>query len=335
MEYKKIIVIPAYQPNERLIQLISDINKKFHKNIEIIVVDDGSGKKYSSIFESILHCCTVLHHSVNKGKGRALKTAYEYVMKHYLDEKYIIVTVDCDGQHSLDDVVKLFEYNISHPDTLVLGSRKLNKDVPLRSKIGNTITRSVFSFATHTFIYDTQTGLRSFSNDLIQFMIDTEGERFEYEMNVLLYSSRHFIPIHEIEIQTIYIDNNSGSHFHTIRDSYRIYKQIIKFSWLPFLSFSLDFVFFILLFQCFSLSLILSYMISKVLSFLFFALNKQSRRVLSFYSCLTYFILMVIGLLLINGLQYFSLSIIISKIIVEVFIILLHCIFISFFQIIK
>ncbi len=332
MEYKKIIVIPAFQPNDRLIHLISDINKKFNSNVEIIVVDDGSGKKYSSIFDSISSFCTVFHHSVNKGKGRALKTAYEYVIKHYLDEKYIIVTVDCDGQHSLDDVIKLFEYNISHPNTLVLGSRKLNKDVPLRSKIGNTITRSVFSFATHTFIYDTQTGLRSFSNDLIQFMINTEGERFEYEMNVLLYSSRHFIPIHEIEIQTIYIDNNSGSHFHTIRDSYRIYKQIIQFSMLSLVSVTLDFLFFFLFIQCFKFPLLFSYVLSKIISFLFFIFNKHCRKKLTAYSYFSFFLLLMLGLLIIYGLHNYAISIIIAKVIVEIILMFFNHILFKYFS---
>ena len=333
MEFKKIIVIPSYQPNDRLIQLVSDINKEFKKNIEIIVVDDGSGKKYLSIFDSIMRFCTVLHHSVNKGKGRALKTAYEYIMKHYLDEKYIIVTVDCDGQHSLDDVIKLFEYNISHPNTLVLGSRKLDKDVPLRSKVGNTITRNVFSLATHTFVYDTQTGLRSFSNELIQFMINTEGERFEYEMNVLLFSSRNSIPIHEIEIQTIYIDNNSGSHFHAIRDSYRIYKQIIQFSWLSLASFAIDFLLFFLFIQCFNFTLLFSYAISKIISFLFFIFNKHSRKKLTVYSYFSFFLLLTLGLLIIYGLQNYAISIIIAKVIVEIILMFFnHILFKLFFD---
>ena len=317
MKYKKIIIIPAYQPNDKLVQLINNINRKFKKDISVIVVDDGSGEQYSTIFNEISSLCVVLHHTVNKGKGRALKTAYQYVIDNFKDEKYIIVTVDCDGQHSLDDVIRLIEYNADHPDVLVLGSRKLNNKVPLRSKLGNTITRIVFFIATHMFIYDTQTGLRSFSNDLIKYMLCIKGERFEYEMNVLLYLTRLSIPIHEIDIQTIYIDNNSGSHFHTIRDSYHIYKQIFKFSWLPILSFFINILLFILFVRLFSFNIVLSYTISTLLSLLFYILNKKSRRTLSFSFYLLSFLFLIIGNILLLGIRYFSIPLLLSKLIVD------------------
>jgi hypothetical protein len=78
-------------------------------------------------------------------------------------------------------------------------------------------------------VYDTQSGLRAFSNKLVPLMLEIEGNRFEYEMNVLLECSSKKIKITEIEIETIYIDNNSHSHFRTIKDSLKIYKNIIKF----------------------------------------------------------------------------------------------------------
>ena len=324
MKYKKIIIIPAYQPNDKLVQLINNINRKFKKDISVIVVDDGSGEQYSTIFNEISSLCVVLHHTVNKGKGRALKTAYQYVIDNFKDEKYIIVTVDCDGQHSLDDVIRLIEYNADHPDVLVLGSRKLNNKVPLRSKLGNTITRIVFFIATHMFIYDTQTGLRSFSNDLIKYMLCIKGERFEYEMNVLLYLTRLSIPIHEIDIQTIYIDNNSGSHFHTIRDSYHIYKQIFKFSWLPILSFFINILLFILFVRLFSFNIVLSYTISTLLSLLFYILNKKSRRTLSFSFYLIIFLFLIIGNILLLGIRYFSIPLLLSKLIVDFITLILY-----------
>ena len=324
MKYKKIIIIPAYQPNDKLIQLINTINRKFKNDISVIVVDDGSREQYSTIFNEVSSHCIVLHHTINKGKGRALKTAFQYVIDNFKGEKYIVVTVDCDGQHSLDDVIRLLDYNVDHPNTLVLGSRKLNNKVPLRSKLGNTITRIVFFIATHVFIYDTQTGLRSFSNDLIKHMIQIKGERFEYEMNVLLYLTRLSIPIHEIDIQTIYIDNNSGSHFHTIRDSYHIYKQIFKFSWLPILSFFINILLFILFVRLFSFNIVLSYTISTLLSLLFYILNKKSRRTLSFSFYLLAFLLLIIGIFLILGIHYFNIPLLLSKLIVDFITLILY-----------
>ena len=60
-------------------------------------------------------------------------------------------------------------------------------------------------------------------------ILHIDGDRFEYEINVLLDFSKRKIPIKEIEIETVYIDNNSSSHFKPIRDSFKIYKQIFKY----------------------------------------------------------------------------------------------------------
>ena len=61
-------------------------------------------------------------------------------------------------------------------------------------------------------------------------MLEIEGERFEYEMNVLLTCSTKKIKITEIQIDTIYIENNSGSHFNSVKDSIKIYKEIFKYT---------------------------------------------------------------------------------------------------------
>ena len=137
--------------------------------------------------------------------------------------------MDCDGQHTIKDAKKLIEEVINNKNTLVLGKRIRSEKTPLRSRIGNFITRFVYKIGTGLDIYDTQTGLRVFSNKLIDYMLGVDGNRFEYEMNVLLRCAKDKITIKEIVIETIYIDNNSKSHFNGIKDSYIIYKNIIKF----------------------------------------------------------------------------------------------------------
>lgn len=225
MEIEKLIVlIPAYNPDNKLISLIDEL--KSTNKFNIIVVNDGSDNEYQSVFNDIKNDCVLLSHKENIGKGAALKTGLKYIKKNYNDG--IIVTMDADGQHTIKDAIKISEYCNEHKDCLVLGSRKLDKKVPLRSKIGNGITRFVFRLSTGVKVYDTQTGLRAFDISLLDKMININGDRYEYEMNVLLTFSKHKIPIKELTIKTIYIDNNSSSHFNTIKDSYRIYKEIIK-----------------------------------------------------------------------------------------------------------
>ena len=222
---KKIILIPSYEPDEKLLELLQKINKK---DFEIIIVNDGSSKKYDNIFKLVPSYIKLLSYKENQGKGYALKTGLKYIKDNYKDN-YIIITMDSDGQHKIEDAIKLANYIEKNPNNLVLGKRLRNNKTPLRSRIGNSIIKLIYKSLTNLNIYDTQTGLRAFSNKLIDYYITIPGNRFEYEMNVLLYSKEKNIPIHEIKIETIYIDNNSHSHFKTFKDSYRIFKEIIKF----------------------------------------------------------------------------------------------------------
>lgn len=222
---KKIILIPAYEPDDKLIKLVEDLSKE---DFDILIIDDGSGSNYKSIFDECEEYCKVISYEINEGKGYALKTGFKYIKDNY-NEEYVIVTMDSDGQHTIKDAKKLIEEVINNKNTLVLGKRIRSEKTPLRSRIGNFITRFVYKIGTGLDIYDTQTGLRVFSNKLIDYMLGVDGNRFEYEMNVLLRCAKDKITIKEIVIETIYIDNNSKSHFNGIKDSYRIYKNIIKF----------------------------------------------------------------------------------------------------------
>lgn len=233
----RIALIPAYEPDTLLVDLLRGLQVSGFK---AIVVDDGSDKEYLGIFEQASEIAIVLIHLENRGKGRGIKTALEYIKKHF-EEPYTIVTMDADGQHEIRDALRVCEEAELRPDTLILGSRGLQEGVPLRSRMGNTITRSVFARSTGLHVHDTQTGLRAFSNKLLPVMWDIPGERYEYEMNVLLKFAHEKRPVRELQISTIYFDNNSGSHFDTIKDSYRIYKEILKFSASSFICFLTDY----------------------------------------------------------------------------------------------
>lgn len=232
----RIALIPAYEPDMGLVKLVQDLNKK---GFEIVIVDDGSGLKYNKIFSEAGDYGHVLTQETNLGKGRALKTGLEYI-KNKFDHEALIVTLDSDGQHSVEDASHVISF-AQDGEALILGSRNFDQDVPLRSRFGNLVTRFIYSLFTRTHVRDTQTGLRAFKASMIPFMLEIEGDRYEYEMNVLLSCSKEKVPLKEVDIETIYIDNNSGSHFNTVKDSFRIYKEIIKFAASSFLGFLVDY----------------------------------------------------------------------------------------------
>lgn len=234
---KRIVLIPAYCPDKKLIVLVQTLREM---DFTVIVVNDGSKAEQSPIFHAVSPWATVLTHEKNKGKGAALKTGLEYI-KNTFTVPYVVVTADADGQHLPEDILRVCEKAKEQTGYLVLGSRMIGRDAPLRSRIGNGLTRFIFRLATGTRIYDTQTGLRAFSSGLVNYMLEVEGERYEYEMNVLLHLRQQNISAEEVPIQTVYLDNNASSHFNPVKDSLKIYREILKFSASSLLSFLIDY----------------------------------------------------------------------------------------------
>lgn len=252
-----VVIIPAYKPDETLVTITDQLGGY---GCRIVVVDDGSGEEFQPIFDKISDICIILRHSENRGKGTAIKTALTYVKEELpqgdttmtirseqeeIWDGNVIGVMDCDGQHLPDDMIKLFTFAGTHRKTLVLGVREVGKDMPLKSRLGNQITKTVFRIVSGVKVTDTQTGLRAFSSELLDRLISVEGERYEYEMNVLMALAKAGIPIEEVPIHTIYRDeNNSGSHFRAVQDSIKIYKDIFKFMLSSFSSFILDYILF-------------------------------------------------------------------------------------------
>ena len=238
------VMIPAYQPDEALVDLTDEL---WSYGCRMIVVDDGSGASYEPVFRQIKDICTVLTHPENKGKGAAIKTALTYIQQE-LPEEDLIGVMDADGQHLPEDMMRLFAYAGAHRKTMVLGVRQVGKDMPLRSRLGNQITRTVFQLVSGVKVSDTQTGLRAFDSELIPQLLAIDGVRYEYEMNVLIALAKGGFPIEEVPIHTIYRDQeNSTSHFRAVRDSLRIYRDIFKFTLSSLSSFLLEYLLFSLL----------------------------------------------------------------------------------------
>ncbi len=238
-----IALIPAYKPTEVLNGLVRQCRES---GLTVVVVDDGSREEYTGLFDACGAEATVLRHDENKGKGRALKTGLSYIADRWGTDA-VVVTLDADGQHKVEDAFAICRLAVENPEALVLGGRKFEGKVPFRSRFGNAMTRFVYRVSTGCKVYDTQTGLRAFSGTMLPKLLEIPGERYEYEMNVLLTLGKDKTEILEHRIETIYEDNNARSHFHAVRDSFRIYKEILKFSASSLLGFLVDYIAYALL----------------------------------------------------------------------------------------
>lgn len=233
------VLIPAYKPSQTMTELVAELTAEgFNK---IVVVDDGSGPEYEHIFSELPPAIIVLSHTQNMGKGRALKTGLKYIQNN-ISGCEGVVTCDADGQHRVRDIYNVALEFLNDKNSLVLGSRMFDENIPKRSAFGNSLTRGVFYISSGVKLRDTQTGLRAFSCEAIPWLAQIEGERYEYEMNVLLECARRKFPMREVAIEAVYINNNSASHFKVLRDSFLIYSKILKFSLSSFVCFGIDFI---------------------------------------------------------------------------------------------
>lgn len=281
-----VIIIPAYNPDgNRLLTYLSDLIDKGFSNI--LIINDGSQEQHTSEFQNYSRKgCTVITHENNLGKGAALKTAYKYLLKRH-EDLLGVITVDSDGQHTSEDVKKIYDTLREHPTSLILGCRDFFNAVgiPEKSLVGNRVTIKTFELLYGKRISDTQTGLRGIPFSLLKRHLNIQGNRFQYEMNVLIDSVVNGINIVEVPIKTVYFDNNSETHFRPIIDSVKIYgvlfSRFIKYLISSLLSAIIE----LLVFQIFIVLLknkfpiiyiILSTAIGRIFSWIFnYTFNKK------------------------------------------------------------
>ena len=259
---RAVVLIPAYKPDDRLTELVKELRDK---NLDVLLVDDGGGQTFKKIFDDCRALgAEVAVHAVNQGKGRALKTGINAALLLWPDLSGI-VTADADGQHTPADILRLIEAMDQHENTLVLGSRAFTGNVPFKSLWGNRITRAVYALASGVKVGDTQTGLRGLPRCSLEEMIRIDGERYEYEMNVLLKIRDMNLGVFEVPIETIYINDNAGSHFNPVRDAIRIYMVIFKYMFSAIASFAIDYALYWLCLG-FGLASWLSYALARLVS---------------------------------------------------------------------
>ncbi len=216
-----VVLIPAYEPEAVLVPLVEELKSV---GLSVLVVDDGSGEKYTDIFETVSKTATVLHLPKNSGKGAALKTGIRHVLDHMPECEHLI-TCDADGQHKVEDVIRVRE-QLHRGEKFVLTVRKLRHDIPLRSKIGNNLSRFVYALLVNRYLSDNQSGLRGFARTHLEWMVLVEKDNYDYEMNVLYYAAKKGVRITTLLIEAIYIGNNESSHFNPLLDTVRIYRSL-------------------------------------------------------------------------------------------------------------
>jgi glycosyltransferase involved in cell wall biosynthesis len=242
------VIVPAYRPEQALLDLIAALTEKSIP--AIVVVDDGSGAEYRDIFDRAAEFPQVwlVRHAVNLGKGAALKSGFNCALCAFPDLQGVI-TADADGQHQAADIESVAEALAAQPDRVILGTRTFGGDIPLRSKAGNVITRTVMRALVGQSVSDTQTGLRGIPTSLLPHLLRTQANGYDFELDMLIAVRQQAIQIEEVPIRTIYEPGNRTSHFNPLLDSMKIYFVLLRFSWVGLMSAALDTVVFYLVYR--------------------------------------------------------------------------------------
>lgn len=243
-----IVLIPAYEPTDRLPELVRALMDA-DPTLDVVVVDDGSGPSYTRVFACAAAAgAEILSHDRNRGKGAALKTGFRHAMQHRPGAA--VVTADADGQHKVSDILALVAAvrdQVATPAAarppglaVVLGCRPFDGRVPLRSRFGNDVSRVLFRVAAGWRLSDTQTGLRGMPAAMLPWLLQIAGERFEYEQRMLLELRRAGYTARELRIETVYLERNASSHFRPVLDSARVMLPLLLFAASSLLGFAVD-----------------------------------------------------------------------------------------------
>lgn len=223
------IVLPSLDPDEKFLAVVDGLVSAGFT--DILIVNDGSAAENRPWFDRAAEnsAVTVLTHERNMGKGRALKTAFAYILENRPDSLGA-VTIDGDGQHLTGDILACAAAMAEQGDKVILGCRDFDApNVPPKSRSGNKFTRRLLLLGCGIRLSDTQTGLRAIPRRYLSLFTEIRGERFEYETNMLLEMKRCGIGFSEVPIQTVYDGKNEGTHFRPIVDSVKILRLIIVF----------------------------------------------------------------------------------------------------------
>jgi len=241
----KVLLIPAYNPEEKIVAVVKGLPEGTFDHV--LVVNDGSGPKYSDIFNELsrIDTVTLLTHEQNQGKGAALKTGFSYILKN-INDCMGVVTADADGQHSKKDILAIAQCLAPEQQNLTIGSRTFDSQVPFRSHFGNKMTRIIMKLFFKIALKDTQSGLRAIPCSLLPELIKISFNRYEFEIEMLLTAKKKGYTFREIEIDTIYEDNNAASSFNPVVDSAKIYFVLFRYILASLVTAAVDyFVFFV------------------------------------------------------------------------------------------
>jgi glycosyltransferase involved in cell wall biosynthesis len=189
-----IVLIPAHNEEAS----IQEVVRKACQYLPVLVVNDGSRDNTARFAEA--GGAQVINHPVNQGKGAALKTGLAEALKK---QYRAVITMDADGQHDPAEIPLFLDFYSRHPVGLVIGQRDFSR-MPFLRKLSNTLGQKIISLALGRPIPDNQSGYRLLDRKLIEQVVDSKEEGFEFEVEMIAICLKNGLELGWVPIQTIY-----------------------------------------------------------------------------------------------------------------------------------
>jgi len=215
---KTCILIPGYNESRMIGQVVTNARKIID---DVVVIDDGSRDNTAQIAQDA--GAYVIKHEVNKGKGAALRTGFQYVIDHGYDA---VITMDSDGQHDPDDIPGFLDAVEKIGSGIIIGTRMGDiSTMPLIRRCTNKLTSFSASMLARQKIEDSQSGFRLITTDVLKTVkLETAG--FETESEILIKASKAGFRISSVSIKTIY--GEEKRKIKPMRDTYRFLRLLFR-----------------------------------------------------------------------------------------------------------
>lgn len=224
------VIIPAYRPNQSLIRFVRNLNDRNVR--DIVIVDDGSGETFRNIFAQLYneYGCTIIEHAVNLGRGRALKSGFNALLSRRDPNMIGCVITDCYGSYSTEDVTRIIDGLEKNSNKLIIGARILDESLMSKSsRVGNKVQRKSYHSLLGINVTDCQSVLRAIPVDYMQKLMNTSGEGYVFDTNMIIDTKKYNVGVMEIPVKTRYSQRRTHQEMRTFKDNFPIYLTFAKY----------------------------------------------------------------------------------------------------------
>ena len=202
---KITVGIPAYNEEKNIAKIIVDLKKVAD---QILVCNDGSTDSTAEIAESL--GAIVIKHPKNLGYGSAIRSIF---LKSREINAEILVTIDADGQHKIEDVKKVTKPIVDGQADISIGSRFLEEgdNAPKYRKLGINIITKVTNSSLSEKITDAQSGFRAYNNKVLQSLTPSDSG-MGISTEILIKSSNLGLKIAEVPTEIQYEGETSSQN---------------------------------------------------------------------------------------------------------------------------